>query len=294
MVYQSENQINMTEFQDVQNLKLDKLIEFCIVLHDNNQISRYKEIRDSTLNALRKLEIIEMVHNDDYKIQIRFHNHRYQLNYICKAGSDVFKQYHNFLNRYHQYVKKIHFVDEHLIDTIIDNDCTWFNLYQISDLLCYAKSSYLASYYIPRFNLQSRRINGQIYTDNVGLQEILKRGRKPGCKRFMEQLDLQVNEKIQSHEANILEDVIEFLKIHDTCYNLQHLCGQYRIDMYIPKYNIAIEIDEMGHQDRNKIYEQNREQYIKNTLNATFLRINPNVDNFRIAKELGNLSRLMK
>ena len=50
---------------------------------------------------------------------------------------------------------------------------------------------------------------------------------------------------------------------------------------------MAIEIDELGHNDRNTDYETKREREIKNELNCVFIRTNPDAANFNI-NELNN------
>lgn len=64
----------------------------------------------------------------------------------------------------------------------------------------------------------------------------------------------------------------------------QYTCGSYKIDMFIPKYSIAIECDEFNHKYRDTNYEKIREEYIKNALNCTFVRFNPDQINFDIKK----------
>ena len=50
---------------------------------------------------------------------------------------------------------------------------------------------------------------------------------------------------------------------------------------------MAIEIDELGHRDRNTDYETKREREIKNEPSCVFIRTNPDVANFNIY-ELNN------
>ena len=45
---------------------------------------------------------------------------------------------------------------------------------------------------------------------------------------------------------------------------------------------MAIEIDELGHNDRNTDYETKREREIKNELSCVFIRINLDAANFNI------------
>ncbi len=62
----------------------------------------------------------------------------------------------------------------------------------------------------------------------------------------------------------------------------QKYIGNYRIDLYFTKYDIAVECDENNHKDRNKIHELERENHIKNTLHCKFIRFNPDDENFNI------------
>jgi very-short-patch-repair endonuclease len=126
-----------------------------------------------------------------------------------------------------------------------------------------------------------------------GLIVFLNRSRKPKCRSMMEQLGLNTINKIQSKEADVLEKIIEYLYGNNCEYKLQYKCGSYMIDMYLLVHKIAIEVDENGHNDRNPEYEKKREEYIKKNLTTKILRINPDAPNFRIAKELGKLARMM-
>ena len=44
---------------------------------------------------------------------------------------------------------------------------------------------------------------------------------------------------------------------------LPHFVLSYKIDLYFPKYKLAIEVDEKGHKDRKKCDEDEREKAIK-------------------------------
>ena len=65
----------------------------------------------------------------------------------------------------------------------------------------------------------------------------------------------------------------------------------YRIDLYFHKYNLAIKVDELGHNDRNITYEIQRRQALERELNCIFIRINPNAVDFNIFKEINKIHR---
>ena len=52
------------------------------------------------------------------------------------------------------------------------------------------------------------------------------------------------------------------------------LNNEYKIDLYLPDYRLAIEIDEKGHMDRSKT-KKKRQTEIRKELDCEFTRINP-------------------
>ena len=60
------------------------------------------------------------------------------------------------------------------------------------------------------------------------------------------------------------------------------------------KYKLAIEIDELGHNDRNIDYEIQRQQALERELGCVFIRINPDAIDFNIFKEINKTHRHIK
>ena len=69
----------------------------------------------------------------------------------------------------------------------------------------------------------------------------------------------------------------------------QHKVLKYYIDLYFPDYQLAIEVDEKGHQDRDEHKEEERENTIKQKLKCKFIRINPDRENFNIYTEIDRI-----
>ena len=63
----------------------------------------------------------------------------------------------------------------------------------------------------------------------------------------------------------------------------------YRIDAYFPKYKLAIEVDEQGHNNKDIDYEIRRQKTIGKELGCKFIRINPAKENFNIFVEIGKI-----
>ena len=63
----------------------------------------------------------------------------------------------------------------------------------------------------------------------------------------------------------------------------------YLIDFYFPKYKLAVEIDELGHADRDSVKEKERQTEIAEYLDCKFIRINPDKKDFSAYDGLGEI-----
>ena len=59
----------------------------------------------------------------------------------------------------------------------------------------------------------------------------------------------------------------------------------YRVDAYLPKHELVMEIDELGHV--NRINDQERQSAIEKELDCKFIRINPAKERFNVFNEIG-------
>lgn len=74
-------------------------------------------------------------------------------------------------------------------------------------------------------------------------------------------------------EYKYLNEIQDFLNLMNIEYIPQYPVDNYRIDLYIPKYNLAIEIDEEEHKYK-KDYDLKRQSYIENQIHCKFIRVN--------------------
>jgi len=72
----------------------------------------------------------------------------------------------------------------------------------------------------------------------------------------------------------------------------QHIIGNYRIDLYFPKYKLVIECDENNHNDRDEYYEKQREEYIL-SLGNKIIRYNPNDNSFDLSNVLQKIIKII-
>ena len=64
-----------------------------------------------------------------------------------------------------------------------------------------------------------------------------------------------------------------------------------RIDLYFHKYKLSIEVDELGHTDRNINNEIERQRALEKELNCVFIRIDPDEPNFNMLKDINKIYR---
>ena len=76
----------------------------------------------------------------------------------------------------------------------------------------------------------------------------------------------------------------------------QYTVLNYRTDLCFHKQKLAIEIDELGHNDRSAEYEIQRQRKLERELVCVFTGINPDAVDFHIFKEInkihGHINRL--
>lgn len=214
-------------------------------------------------------------------------------NYVLEFDDMV---YSTIRRLYDVFERKIYYHENGLFDTKIINEKVCININDIKTFLGYSHSYNFVRYHQSRGNFQT--VDG-IYADVPNIKKLLfgNHIRKPRVTELINYFSDELSPSTQnvSHqpEVNVLSDIIEYLKEEKIQYELQFCCLKYKIDMYLPDYKIAIEVDEIGHSDRNQKYETERENKIKNTLCCRFLRINPHKSNFRITSEIGKLSRMI-
>ena len=74
----------------------------------------------------------------------------------------------------------------------------------------------------------------------------------------------------------------------------QYSVLSYKIDLYFHKYKLAIEVDELGHNDRYIIVETEIQGALERELYCVFIRINPDAADFNIYREINKIHRHIK
>ena len=74
----------------------------------------------------------------------------------------------------------------------------------------------------------------------------------------------------------------------------QYIVIGYRIDLYFHEYKFVVEVDKLGHNNRNIDYEIQRPKALERELNCAFIRINPDEKDSNIFKEISKIHRHIK
>ena len=99
-------------------------------------------------------------------------------------------------------------------------------------------------------------------------------------------LGFTLHNVINTKQKTIISSIKDAFEREDM--QTQYAVIGFRIDLYFHKYKLPIEVDELGHNDRNIDNEIQRE------LNCVFIRINPDEKDFNIFKEINKIHRHIK
>jgi very-short-patch-repair endonuclease len=110
-----------------------------------------------------------------------------------------------------------------------------------------------------------------------GVKRIIIISRKPKAIELCKYLNIDCDIKIITKEIQFITQIRK--TFHSLNMIEQFNCLNYRIDLYFPDFNIAIEFDE-NHSYKNKLPDINRQKLIQESLKCSFIRVKYNDDIF--------------
>ena len=105
-------------------------------------------------------------------------------------------------------------------------------------------------------------------------------------------LGFKLHDVINAKEQRVISSIKDPFEGEDM--QTQYSVLGYRIDLYFHKYKLEIEVDELGHADRNINNEIERQKALERELNCVFIRINPDEKDFNILKVINETYRHIK
>lgn len=110
------------------------------------------------------------------------------------------------------------------------------------------------------------------------------------CSKTIMENKFKFNVRNARFEYKMLNELCDFFDELHIKYIKQYYVSTYKIDLFLPDYNLSVEYDEEQHKFKQK-YDKNRENNIKDILGCEFVRIKENetvgTAIGRILKEIG-------
>ena len=184
-----------------------------------------------------------------------------------------------------------------------DNDSIWFKGKDIASILGYKDKDQSIREHVDDYDKlpfkDLKKFSNMKYKDSTmfinknGVSSLCIKSRKPKSIELAKMLNIDVNQKYPCKESEVLNNIIYYLDEKEIKYELQKEVKGYKMDMYLPNYNINIEIDEFGHKDRCDIYEVKREKVISKKLKCDIIRFDPDNKDDNIFKFIARLEKLI-
>ena len=118
-----------------------------------------------------------------------------------------------------------------------------------------------------------------------------------GCRTdescsFKRNLGFKLHDVINTKEQTVINSIKDGFEEEDI--QTQYIALGYTIDLYFHKYKLAIEVDQLGHVDRNINNEIERRKALERELDCVFIRINSDGTDFSILQAINKICRHIK
>ena len=138
-----------------------------------------------------------------------------------------------------------------------------------------------------------------VYLDKTGFTMLLQKSKvsdPPTIQAILDnpvikELGIDLKLVLLSKEQEYIGTIVN--AFHDLKLYKQFAVGTYKIDLYFPDHNLAIECDEFNHTDRDPEYEKERQVFIENELKCKFIRFNPDSKDFSVHRVVRMISEHM-
>lgn len=205
------------------------------------------------------------------------------------------------------YIEKEYVFEINDINVLVisdDNYKPWFYGKNVCELLKYKNTSKTINDHVSKRNKKTfnelkeciKKIpkNAQphaMFVNKNGFIQLLTAARKENIDEISKMFGIVTIYRYKPKEIEILDELGKFFNELKIKYIPQRRIKMYRVDIFVPEYKLVIEIDENGHKDRNKKYENLREADIKKYTGCKFIRCNPDEEDFNISQFIGKIAK---
>lgn len=127
-----------------------------------------------------------------------------------------------------------------------------------------------------------------------GVQRLISSSRKPVAQEMATAFGINV---INTHYVKVEPAIITFLAkaFEGEKWIAQYHVGPYMVDMYFPRANVAIEVDEEGtHGNDRKIQDSERQEFVQRFTGCQFIRTRPQRSDFCMASLINEVWKALK
>ena len=172
----------------------------------------------------------------------------------------------------------------------------WLNERHVQEQLGLKNLPALTNKYDKEYKKQRSKLNEStkqshrrfIHVD-LALKVIMNSRTDESCK-FKRNLGFTLHDVINTKEQTVINSIKDAFEGENM--QTQYTVLGYRIDLYFHKYKLAIEVDELGHNDID--YEIQRQQALERKLDCALIRIDPDTPDFNIFREINKIHRHIK
>ena len=106
-------------------------------------------------------------------------------------------------------------------------------------------------------------------------------------EKLLEEFYVRIYENDPYFHKNYKEKIIKVVKNG-------HEYMPFRINVYFSEYDLAVEVTEKRHTDRDLIFEKERQEALEKKLDCKFIRTNPNKKNYDVFYEIGRIETFIR
>ena len=119
--------------------------------------------------------------------------------------------------------------------------------------------------------------------------KVIMNSRTDESCNFKRNLGLRLHDVINTKEQTVINSMKDAFKGENM--QTQYTVLNYRIDLYFRESKLVIEVDKLGHNDRNIDYEIQRQRDLERQHDCIFTRIDPDAADFNIFREIHKIHR---
>lgn len=187
--------------------------------------------------------------------------------------------------------KYIDFAKKYNVTYVKVDEEIWFKAYNCTSLLGYSNKSKAIQMHVPQESKCLEKVlirnscrPNTIFINTTGFRILISKSKLVNAREMAKELDMEVNDfhtvRMETSTINFIMNAFKGQKMRT-----QKRIDNYIIDLYFPKYRIAVECDEKAHFSKKHQEEDAiRQKYLEEEYGIEFVRYRPEKSDADIAR----------